>query len=458
MSDDPKQQSDEAFLVVPGLLCVSAAPSGQRIVRLGPAAGWMIPAGIMRWERELSFMVRTDMTAELARALHATLPSEQIAAARFPLASRAAEASPLLALGGNLVEAVRQRGARVHTVGVDRVSGGFYYFAEGGSGAPVNVQGSLIDMVAPSLTASSTNADINELLEGLIDRLLATLSEGVVSELEVELADALPRLSKDGTGLDGTDLEAFDAQARALAGRAARHEEAGRRLADALAAAARDKLPSARVPLYGEARRQRKAPLEVSIGGQPLQLPEQLLWTVVGPPRETVSDRAVRVPGLTQPASEPRSKAAPQPGPERHPAAQPRSSAAEPQPAAKAQSATESRTAGQVRTKGEPPAASPEPTPPRAPEARAESSVVAAGGAPAIGEKASIAREPPATPASRGVDVAPSSPSSPAAGLSAAVRSGGPRAAKTPAHVAVFLLAAFVVTLYLFCRTLFGYR
>ena len=170
-------------------------------------------------------MAREDMTADLARSLHATLPHEQIARARFPMAFKAVEVSPLLPIAGNLVESARKQGACVHTVGVDRVSGDFFYFVEGGSRAPVSVQGNLVEMLAPSLTASSTNAEIEALLEGLIDRMLTSLSGGVVTELGVALADALPRLSRDGTGLEGTDIEAFETQARALADRSASHAD-----------------------------------------------------------------------------------------------------------------------------------------------------------------------------------------------------------------------------------------
>jgi hypothetical protein len=287
MPDEPNDRpNEEATLAVPGILCVSPSPSGRKVIRIGPAAGWMVPSGVARWERELSFMARADMTAGLARALHATLPHEQIARTRFPMADNAVRASPLLALASNLVEGARKQGVRVHTVGVDRVSGDLFYFAEGGSKTPVNVQGNLVEMLAPSLNASSTNADIHALLEGLVDRLLTVLSGGVVSELDLELADALPRLSRDGTGLVGTNLEAFDAQARRLADGAARHESALRQIADLLAAAARLGQSSARVPLYGEARQASSPPLEVRVGGKSVPLPARSQWTVTGAPRD----------------------------------------------------------------------------------------------------------------------------------------------------------------------------
>src|ERR1035438_8704264 len=69
---------------------------------VGPAAGWRAPRGIHQWERELSFVPRASMTAALASALRATLPAEQIAPKRFPMAAKAVEASPLLGISSNL--------------------------------------------------------------------------------------------------------------------------------------------------------------------------------------------------------------------------------------------------------------------------------------------------------------------------------------------------------------------
>jgi hypothetical protein len=289
MPDEPNKSRDgKALLAVPGVLCVMPTTPGTNVLHLGPAAGWMAPRGLVGWEHELSFVAHADMTRELAKTLRATLPNEQIAPKRFPLAAKAAELSPLLPLAGNLVDAARAEGVRVHTVGVDRVSADFFYFAEGGSGKPLEVQGNLIEMVAPSVSASATNADIDALLVNLIDRLLVALSEGVVSELSVELADALPRLSRDGTGLVGTDLEAFENQARALSDASARWASAAHQLADALAAATRLGQARARVPLFDEARQETAPPLEVSLKGKPLRLSAWPRWTTVGTPRMQV--------------------------------------------------------------------------------------------------------------------------------------------------------------------------
>ena len=300
-------KDDEKTLAVPGILLVSPTDSGKGRIRLGPAAGWMAPRGITAWEREISFVLRAGLTPALAAGLRATLPDEQVAPKRFPTVKKAVDRSPLLALAGNLAQDARAQGLRVHTVGVDRVSGDFFYFEEGGPNEPLRVQGNLVEMLAPSLDGASTNADIAALLDGLLNRLLLSLSGGMVSELAVELVDALPRLSRDGTGLVGTDLEAFEAHASALASQSARWDASARRIPEALEAAARKGLRTATVPLYGEAHQEVRPPLETLVGGKPLQLPAQTWWSVTGTPREEtraraehLSPRAVAVaPGTT---------------------------------------------------------------------------------------------------------------------------------------------------------------
>jgi hypothetical protein len=296
----------ESTLAVPGTLCVTPFPGGN-LVHVGAAAGWMVPRGLLRWEREISFLARADMTADLGRSLRATLPHEQIAPKKFPLAYRALETAPFLALTRKLAAEARQQGLRVHTVGVDRVSAGFFYFAEGGEGAPVRAQGNLVEMLAVSLKPSATNAEIAALQDGLVDRLLAFFSNGLVSELAVELADALPRMANDGTGLAGTQLEVFELQARALSSRSARWESSARDIADALQAAAGKSERTVRVPLYGEARQQMLRPLKILLGGETITLPARYRWTVMGQPREELKspDRPQAAQSIAQPTPSP---------------------------------------------------------------------------------------------------------------------------------------------------------
>ncbi len=284
--------SDDETLAVPGVVCVTPMASGRKIVLAGPSAGWMVPRGIMGWAHEVACIARADAAA-LVEAFKATQPHEQIAPKKFPMAKRAADVSPLLALSNSLASEARERGVRVHTIGVDRVSAGFYYFGEGGSAAPIRAQGNLIDMLAPSLGPTSTNAEIQSLLDSLIDRLLRELSGGAISELDVELANALPRFSRDGTGLEETDIEAFDRSARLLSLESAHLDSAARELVAALAAASkRGETATARVALYGEARRESSPSLRVKIGDKTLELAGQTFWTVTGNPREEVTGAA----------------------------------------------------------------------------------------------------------------------------------------------------------------------
>ena len=318
MPDDRDSKNDDAILAVAGALFVGAPVSGRSGVRVGPAAGWMVPRGIAQWERELSFVPRASMTQALASALRGTLADEQIAPKRFPMAKKAVEQSPLLALNSNLVDEVRAQGVRVHTIGVDRVSGDFFYFEEGGGRDGLRVQGNLVEMLAPTIGSSNTNAELAAALDGLLDRLLLHLSGGFVSELAVELADALPRLSRDGTGLAGTDLEAFEAKASALAVRAERWDAAARRIPQALDDAARKGLGVVQVPLFGEARQEERPALEVLVAGKALKLPGPHVWTVTGTPREEArpAPSAATAPAMVSPTPVP-ARPAPSPAPAR---------------------------------------------------------------------------------------------------------------------------------------------
>jgi hypothetical protein len=294
--------SDDETLAVPGIVCVTPTASGRKIVYTGTSAGWMVPRGIMGWAQEIAVIARADASI-LVSALKATQPHEQIAPKKFPMAKRAADVSPLLALSTSLAGEARDRGVRVHTIGVDRVSAGFYYFGEGGTNAPIRAQGNLIDMLAPSLMPSSTNAEIQALLDSLIDRLLRELSGGVVGEADVELANALPRFSKDGTGLEESDIEAFDKSARVLSLESAHLDSGARELVAALAEATRrGQTAVTPIALYGEARLESRAALRVKVGDKTLQLAAQNFWTVNGSPREEVTG-AVATPPV--PASPP---------------------------------------------------------------------------------------------------------------------------------------------------------
>jgi hypothetical protein len=292
MADIEKTANQEAVPAIAGILQITPLLSGNSAVRLGPSAGWLTPRGIQQWEREVCLVAREDVTPAFARALRATLPLEQIAPKKYPLTHRAAEMSPLVAIAPNLAAEARAQGVRVHNVGIDRVSAGFFYLAEGGRGEAIAAHGNLIEMLVPSMGASASNSEIAAVLEDVVDRLLATLSGGKIAELDVELSDALPRLARDGTGLAEVDLDAFEARARALADRSAAWEDGARRMAPLLAEAEGAGREVAQVPLYGEATRLRLPPLDVLVSGVPLRLPALLRWTVRGAPRADIAPGA----------------------------------------------------------------------------------------------------------------------------------------------------------------------
>jgi hypothetical protein len=426
----------ESTLAFPGLLCVTPLASGGNLIHLGPAAGWMPPRGLLRWEREVSFVARADITPDLGRSLHSTLPYEQIPPKKLPLAYRAVEGSPYLALTSKVAAEARKLGLRVHTVGVDRVSAGFFYLAEGGAGAPVRAEGNLVEMLAASLKPSSSNAEIAALQDGLVDRLLAFYSDGAVSELAVELADALPRMASDGTGLAGTQLEVFEVQARALASRSARWETSARDMVEALQAAASRGDRSARVPLYGEARQQMMRPLKVQIGDDTVTLPARYRWTVIGQPREELKSaerpqQAQVAPAQPTPSPTRAGRAAPRPEPARR----------SPKPGLAAEGSASPKQASPIVD--ELPENAPQATGGATPEAarqeangepaaqRVERSAPgereeAAAEAPASDEPVARDAEEPAAAEEADRDRAPAAPRSPRP--AAAARSTGPRA------------------------------
>jgi len=277
--------TQDLTLAVPGVVHVGKTdtPEGG-VVSIGQAAGYIAPQGIREWSHELSVIARKDLTDTLREQLGVTLPEHRIAKSRHPLAYRAAETSPLLAVISEIAPQLVEKGVRVHTIGFDRVTGGFMYFAEGGTEEPVRIHGDLLEMLEPALAGGSSNEDIERYLERFVDRLLQHFSKGVLTELGVELANALPRLATDARGLQGVDLDAFEAEAGANAEKSKQHEEGGKKLADALAAA--NGSGSVKVPLFGEAKGSTQPAMEIVVAGSPMTLPARTVWTVSGTIRE----------------------------------------------------------------------------------------------------------------------------------------------------------------------------
>src|SRR5439155_22298823 len=135
----------DATLTIPGLVFVGAPGAGKdtAVVQLGAAVGWTIPRGVHTWTRELSVVTKDDLTPELRRQLGVVLPEEQGDPELVPRAQSAAKACKIVAVERPLSDQLPAKGVRVHTVGFDRVSNGFFYFASGG-GAAKRVQSELI--------------------------------------------------------------------------------------------------------------------------------------------------------------------------------------------------------------------------------------------------------------------------------------------------------------------------
>ena len=268
-------------LAVPGVVQVgnAEAPDGA-VVSTGPAAGWLVPTGIAEWSQELSVIVRADLSEALRTELGVTLPEHRVAKGRHPHAHRAAETMKIVGVSSELVPQLVEKGIRVHTIGYDRVSGGFVYLVEGGKEPPVNIHGDLLEMISPALEGGSSNDDIQRYLDGFIDRLLRHSSKGVIDELAVEVANALPRLSTGASGLAGVDLDAFEAQAAAHAEQGKKHEDGAKKLAAAIDTANGQAAVS--VPLFGEAKSKTQPAMEILVGGEPMTLPARTQWVVKG--------------------------------------------------------------------------------------------------------------------------------------------------------------------------------
>src|ERR1019366_10339274 len=146
--------------------------------------------------------------------------------------------------------------------GSDRITGGFYYFAKGGTGDPVRVQGNLVEMVAPALATTADNAAVEACLDGVIARLLAELSKGVLSEAQIELAATLPALGEPASEADAK-LQTLEGFLALTESRASKYEERARAVVEALGQATRRGEDSILVPLFGDARRVLQPELEV---------------------------------------------------------------------------------------------------------------------------------------------------------------------------------------------------
>ena len=179
---------------VPGSLYVEPFTKQLGVLHVGTDVGWIAPRGLRRWSQEISVVLKADVPEAVCHELGVILPDAQPVASKLPNVRLAARASKLVEVESSLVEKLLARRVRVHTVGSEGVTGGFYYFAKGGKEKPVRMQGNIFEMLALALAKSPDNAMLEECLDGLIDRLLTELSGQVLSEAQVELAGALSSL------------------------------------------------------------------------------------------------------------------------------------------------------------------------------------------------------------------------------------------------------------------------
>jgi hypothetical protein len=280
----------DASLIVPGLVHVGGreGQAAGALVQVGAAAGWTMPKGIHSWRRELSVALKADLNPALCASLGVVLPESQGDDQSVPRARKAAQACSLVAVEGELADKLIAKGTRVHTVGFDSVSNGFYYMARGGSAPARRIQGGLIEMITPSLTEGS-NQEIESHLDGLIDRFVSELTDGMLTEAQLELADALPALGpKDRAG--AAKLQELEGWLILVSTRSQKHESEARKLVETLRSATMRGTETTPIPLLGEAHRVAQSEITVEFvdgdAGQHgrLTLPARSRWFVTGTP------------------------------------------------------------------------------------------------------------------------------------------------------------------------------
>ncbi|MCW5836472.1 MAG: hypothetical protein KIS78_28995, partial [Labilithrix sp.] len=272
-------------LALPGVLFVGEDERARLVAHLGPSAGWMIPKGILGWSTEVSVVAREALNEQVRRDAKIVMPEEQIPPAKLPLTHQAAQKSPVVAVSSKLTQKLIDAGIRVHTVGADRVTSSFYYIAEGGGEAPVRVEGDLVAAVGAMLGERADNAAIERVLDGLVDRLLRSLSKDRIAELSLELAAALPRAAADGTGTQEVDLEAFEKELAALVGASEKYAPFLEEIANKIGDTNERKVD---IPLYGDARKVSQGPFELTVGEQKVALVTHERWLATGPLTEPV--------------------------------------------------------------------------------------------------------------------------------------------------------------------------
>ncbi|MBX3199564.1 MAG: hypothetical protein KF850_36470 [Labilithrix sp.] len=326
----------------------------------------MIPKGILGWSTEVSVVAREALNEQVRRDAKIVMPEEQIAPAKLPLTHQAAQKSPVVAVSSKLTQKLVDAGIRVHTIGADRVTSSFYYIAEGGGEAPIRVEGDLVAAVGAMLGERADNAAIERVLDGLVDRLLRSLSKDRIAELSLELAAALPRAAADGTGTQEVDLESFEKELAALVGASEKYATFLEEIASKIGDTNERKVD---IPLYGDARKVSQGPFELTVGEQKVALVTHERWLATGPLTEPSKAPPAPAPvAQKSPAPAPVAQRSPAPAPVAQKAPEPKPATPRPAPVAASPapapvSSSSGRPLNPPRPGSTPPAATPAPAP-----------------------------------------------------------------------------------------------
>ena len=288
------------ILTVGGVVYVGRPDSKRRsTLHVGKHVGWFPAQGIRTWTKEASVVKKSDLTPALLSELGAKLPEDVARAAKSNDAANAAAAASLVAIEPELVKKLVAKGVRVYSIGCDRTTGGIHFFAEGGNEPEVRLQGDLVSMVAPTLPDTASNADIDDAAETVIDRLLSELTGGALSELEVELAEALPKL---GEADPRETLQTFEGYMLLGKARSDKYAKQANAIASALDAAQKAGQASTAVDLFDEAtlETQEAITLVLNASGEDreIKLPARNRWittremapSILPPPVKPVDD------------------------------------------------------------------------------------------------------------------------------------------------------------------------
>ncbi|MFO0662326.1 MAG: hypothetical protein U0174_00155 [Polyangiaceae bacterium] len=284
----------KTVLARPGDLYIGRIEGEESVVIPDASAGWFVPRGLRHWEREVSVVARDHLTDAIRAELKATMPEEQIPPAKLPLAFHAASSSPFIAISSRLAPELIRLGVRVHTIGADAGSSSFFYFAEGGKGEPVRIQGEMLTLLSPTLKGDESTALLDQHLHHLIDRLLLQFTNRELSEIAVELAAALPRMNNDGTGLEDVDLDAFEKNAQEMMASGKGYEKAARQLSETLLGNL--DASESEIPLFGSARREPQFEMIIEVEGKPVTLARRPRWIVRGEPQKPATSIKPSIP------------------------------------------------------------------------------------------------------------------------------------------------------------------